>query len=55
MLSVDSPFHTGNVISVDFHISVNWANNFNSSFGELEDWTTLDIFTFISFILFNIT
>lgn len=37
----------GSVIFLGSHIDVNWANNFSSSFSEL-DLATLDIFILIS-------
>lgn len=44
----------GNIISVGSHISVNWANDFSSSFSEIEDWAALDIFMLISSTLFSV-
>lgn len=43
----------GSVIFLGSHIDVNWANNFSSSFSELEDLATLDIFILISSNPFN--
>lgn len=45
----------GNVISLGCHINVNWANNFSSSFRELEDLATPGyIFILLSSTLFNV-